>query len=251
MNNLSPDDMQLLQAWLDQTLPEEERQALESRLQNEPELRTGAEELRVLLNKIHILRRQEWQNKLKIMHFESLDDLEEIAKRGRWKWIWWVVIGVAVFFSVLLMYKNSEQNSQSLSPIAQEATEFVERNWPAPMGSAKDEVLFKQAGKAFQNKNYRRTIKKLKKYLITNPLDWDAEFMLLVAYLKKGEGKLAFPIIQKMESNGESYELSIWYKAISLIQQNKINEARPLLKELASEANAFQQNAQKLLSKMD
>lgn len=248
MNNLSADDMHLLQAWLDETLPKEERQALENRLNNEPELRAGAEEMRVLLNKLHILRRQEWQHKLKTMHFESLDDLEKIAKRGRLKWIWWVAIGVAVFFSILLMYKNLGKSTEPLSPIAQVSTEFDAPIWNATTRGSEPERLLIQAGNAYKfDRNFKKAAKKLEQYIEKTAPSEEVTIMLIVSYLKIGDGVKAWPYLQKMDENDRIN----WYKALALIQMNKLPQARRKLENLVAMDGDFTEKAKKLLKKME
>lgn len=244
MKELLPKDIAQLEAWWNQTLPEMEQVRLEERLKTDPEFRLAAEKLRKTLNTLYTLQREAWRKNLPHFDRAAFPAKPPLLLRLSKSWLVWASI---VAFLLLCSYFVKKTMFLEKPELIQASQEFSPPDWlPYRQGSQANDLL-DSAGEAYLNHRYQRASRKLEQYLELEPADIEAKLMLMVAYLKLGEGNKAWEQLQDLEKKGEYPEQLTWYKALVLIQRNQPAAAKPLLRQVAKEANPWQTEAKRLL----
>lgn len=244
MKDLFPKDIAQLEAWWNQSLPEMERIRLEERLKTDPEFRLAADKLRQTLNTLYDLQRETWRKNSPRFDRSAFPAKPPLLLRVSKSWLFWASI---VAFLLLGSYLVKKVVVVEKSKLIQASKEFSPPDWlPYQQGSQADELL-DSASKAYLNSRYRRASRKLEQYLALEPADIEAKLMLVVAYLKQGEGNKAWQLLQDLEKKGEYPEQLSWYKALALIQRKQEDAAKPLLRQVAKENNPWRTEARRLL----
>jgi hypothetical protein len=263
MDALNEQEFEYLQKWWDQVLPEEESRTLARRYQEDETFRRSADEYRKIFEGLRSIKRDELRARLKAIPTSQLYVEQAVSTIRPWYRMAAAVLLIGILCSVVyfvlrpktegtsdLQTKQNEQESLVEYSALALTKNFQAPDWlPASMG-ADQEALLKEAGIAYVDSEFSKVIALLQQYLVLDPENNEVIQMLIVAYLKRGEGSRATPYITQLESNFElaGSDTLLWYKALAKVQENKNQEAIELLNKLTAEESAYQKEAIKILT---
>ncbi len=260
MDALNEQELEHLQKWWDHVLPAEESQVLARRYQEDDAFRRSADEYRKIFEGLRSIQRDEQRARLKAIPTAKMY-VQPVVRP--WYYIAAAVLFIGILCSVayFVLRQKTETNSDSLTEnkekesqveysAIEQSKNFPTPDWlPSSMG-VDQEVLLKEAGIAYSGADFSKASTLMQQYLQVDPENAEVVQMLIVAYLKQGEGTKAMPHIIQLESNLElaGSDTLLWYKALAKVQENKNQEAIELLNKLTIEEWAYQKDAIKLLT---
>lgn len=109
---------------------------------------------------------------------------------------------------------------------------------------------FSKAEKAFNSKNYEEALTQLTILSNTHPNDAEIELYKGISQLELNEFKVADTTFDDISKGNSSFATTaLWYKALSLLKQEKLDECKQVLETIPESAEEYEQ-AQKLLDKL-
>jgi hypothetical protein len=260
MDALNEQELEHLQKWWDQALPTKESRALAQRYQEDDAFRRSADEYRKIFEGLRSIQRDEQRARLKAIPTSQMY-VQPVLRP--WYYMAAAVLLIGILCSVVYfglrqktetnpdsLTENTQKESQVEYSALEQSKNFQAPKWlPASMG-VDQQALLKEAGMTYSKADYLLAIKLMQQYLTLDPGNAEVIQMLIVAFLKQGEGSKAMPHIIQLESNLElaGSDTLLWYKALAKVQENKNQEAIELLNKLTAEEWAYQKDAIKLLT---
>jgi hypothetical protein len=210
MNQLYP----AFEAYLDDDLSAEERQAFERQLLADPSLRKQFEEFAALRQRYqHSFAGEEADEKLK----DSLENLgveffppSQKQKPSRRIWLLAPVLAAACALALLLFYRPKDLFRQYYQP---PLAAFTEK------GSAAAS-LYQQAGQAFNAGDFIRAGQYLDSILAENPGALQASFYRGLCHLETGEPAAARGMLEPLALGASAFaEDARWFLALSYLRE--------------------------------
>ena len=109
---------------------------------------------------------------------------------------------------------------------------------------------FSKAEKAFNSKNYEEALTQLTILSSTHPNDIEIELYKAICLLELNNFTTADTIFDNISKGDSSFTTTaLWYKALSLLKQEKLDECKQILESIPESAEEYEQ-AQQLLNKL-
>lgn len=163
---------------------------------------------------------------------------------------WWyaaaAVAAVVVFMLVLLPFgKETFDNEKLFAYYAKD----IEPLSAGERGANDDSILL-QAANFFNRKDYERSLPLLKNVLIRKPNETDIAIATGICYLQTNQPDSAIKIFDQVANGNTVYKSqAIWYKALTLLKENKPEDSYRVLESLPAEADNINE-AKELMKKI-
>lgn len=244
---LNAKDIALLEAYWKAELAEQDRNALENRLNTDADFREAATELQRLQKGLRDIQRGQWKNQL--AQFEQKAPALELKKPAWWKKWWVLLIGISLL-SVLAIWLLSKERKPQLNEnqaIAQAAFDHFPY-YGATLGTSPQEAIRLYE----EDHDYVKAEQAMQKLFQETQ---DSTYLLYAAIAAVGsnQAEKAIPVLEQLAKSArfETIRDDVeWYLALGYLQVGRLINSRTLLNHLAKTANSKSQNAQSLLNQI-
>ena len=246
--SLSEQDIDQLDAYLQNSLSEAERQAFEQKLQQMPELKTELHFQQSVKEAVVFKEATQLKSRLLKLEDELMADgsgIKPITRPGsHWAGKWGLISSMAAALALVAIafwFLFSQPNNQELYTAYYQAYPNTED--PITRGEAGELSGFQ----LYEQERYEEAIEKLEQR--NNETD---AFYIAQSYLALGQEEQALEIFSKLSRKDFEYtDASRWYLALLLLKQDKTDEAIVQLKKLAEQPNTYQNKAIELLEELE
>lgn len=148
--------------------------------------------------------------------------------------------------------KNAEGSSLSPSYDSKKQKEEAEDEFNTHFQELTYKQVLKKAMLDYKEKRYLDAVKNFKVILKKHPKDLNALFYSGQSYYHLSEYKKAYAFFSLVEKDGSQtfYQEAKWYKALTLINQNQISDAKSVLKQIIKENGFYKQQAKSKLKEI-
>ncbi len=243
MKNSPLEQQEQLQSYLTNRMSSEDRQAFESLLKEDQELREELTLYKELqdIGKHTPLVEANHQIMEAMKGISIQPDYSEVAQTppkdntGSWwngKGTWLVGLLIVGVVGGLLTYSTFTGNnvSEIVVPYMQPYENLISQNQAEPTPLAIGMT-------AYDRKDYPTAIQQLQRHLTTKPNDLFAQLYLGISHTLNGQTEEAINLLQPLtQSEGIHTNASKWYLALNYIQIGNLNDAKFLLLDLEGDA---------------
>lgn len=246
---LNAKDIALLEAYWKAELAEQERNALENRLNTDEDFREAANELQRLLKGLHDIQQRQWKDQL--AQFEQKAPALKLTKPAWWKKWWVLLVGISLL-SVLAIWLLSKERKPQLNKnqaIAQAAFEHFPY-YGATLGTSPQEAihLYEEDHDYVQAEEAMQTLFQGSK---------DSTYLLYAAIAAVGsnQAEKAIPVLEQLAKSArfETIRDDVeWYLALGYLGVGDLEKAKTLLITIKYAPNTKRRNkVQKILNQMN
>jgi len=170
----------------------------------------------------------------------------KIVKINRW---WYAAAAVAAaVVSILILRPFGGENFNNEKLFAHYAKN-IESLSTGERGTGSDTLLL-EAVNLFNKKDYNNSLPLLKNILVNNPNETDLVIATGVCYMQISEYDSAIKIFDNLANGNTVYKnQAIWYKALTLLKENKIDVCYKVLESLPADADNIKE-ARELMRKI-
>ena len=227
--NIPPQELEIIERYIQKQMPQDEYDAFALQLQNDPELQNKMKSVQLLLVGV---QEASLEDKIKIFHETILSSGKKINKANGKVFPmkrWLVAASVIVLVGLgALVFLNKFNKPERL---------FSEYYKPDPglitaMGTS-DNYLFEHAMIDYKTKKYDSAIKTWEGLLKTNPASDTLNYFIGSAFLAKDRSDSAVYYFQKIVTHPGSYFFNDanWYLGLTLVKQQKSQKAIPFIEK--------------------
>lgn len=244
---MNDQDYTIFETYLSGDLSNDESQAFEVRLEQEPSFKTAFEtykELSGFLN--HEIgnetKNQEFKDNLKAIsnsYFENQTGATSVKRFNFYKY------AIAACVVLLLGYFVFNQFSR---PVYGDYAHYGNVSLTV---RSDNNTLFTKAENAFNSKQYDEAKTLFNTILETDPSNLEIQLYNAIALIETDQYSQADALLKSISETNSAYKnKAIWYWALSKLKQKEYKKCADLLKTLPKDAEDYQQ-AQKLLKKLE
>ncbi|MET0393521.1 MAG: tetratricopeptide repeat protein [Chitinophagaceae bacterium] len=243
---------EIIEQYLDGELEGEALLAFEKELQSDPELREEVALYRTIRGELA----QSFRGSLeKEAVGRTLQDLgaqyfsnEPARVIGRRRW-WYTgaaaAAAILLFFVVRPFFTRSFDHEKLFARYMQDVPALPE----AERGNGSDSLLA-EATKLYNAKAYARALPLLQHMMVRQPAAAELRLAVGICYLQTGSYDAAIKELDSVAKGGTVFEnTAVWYKAMALLRQNKLDACYAVLSALPREADQYKE-AQELMHKI-
>lgn len=240
---MTEEELKLLDGYLENSLSEAERLAVEERLRTEADLQAKLQELRTLRDGLVQYGRKQTLEKLRELE-ATQPEIEKSVWQNRWLQMAAAVSVLAVASFLLWPAKNTSIYSASyFEP-------YPNVVMPSVRGVAsQDSTIKHQAYRAYDLGDYKKAV------ALFEALEKPDEGVLLYlgnSYLAMGDAKHAMNAFQQLTVNYDVFdEQAEWYIAVCYLKLENRPEAIRMLGQIASKTGTYQERAETILKKLN
>lgn len=220
-NNLK--HLELIEAYLEGNLSEEEKVDFEVRLLVDKDLEEEVELYKKIVGGFQDIRSENIRKKLQAID----DDIDSNNHKPSTKFYWWAGLAACLIF--VQIYLNNSRPNIPLPP---------EEGLPVLMGE-NDNIAFQNSMQLFKSGNYKLSIANFNKQLLIKPSNDTLLFYLGYSEIMEKEYNKASQHLNKLSDNKLSvfYLKALYYLAYSNYKNNCPENALKILQQLKSESN--------------
>jgi TolA-binding protein len=220
-NNLK--HLELIEAYLEGNLSEEEKVDFEVRLLVDKDLEEEFELYKKIVGSFKDIQTENIRQKLQAID----DEIDSNSPKPSTKFYWWAGIAASLIFLQIYLY-----NSKSTIPLP------IEEGLPVLMGEDQN-VEFQNAMQLFKGGKYDASINRFNKLIIMHPDNDTLNYFLGYAELNVQQYLSAKTHLEIVHANKSSvFNLKAkYFLAYALYKNNKTEEAKVLLDELNSNSD--------------
>ncbi|MEO0337786.1 MAG: hypothetical protein AAF242_01095 [Bacteroidota bacterium] len=200
-----------IEAFVNQTMPEEERQKFEAELPKNEVLQKELKAYRATLIAAEMLG------------FDQLKERVEEPKKGRiiafprWASIAAAIVLLAIISGLIYAQVNFTSTQLYSQALANSSIDY----------SNPQDVILREAWTAFQAEDYNTTLQILSPDRSTNEQrSEDAQLLYIYTLIRQGSAELALPLLNGIPLRNEDAQ---WYRVLALLQTKQKWEAKALL----------------------
>jgi len=237
---IPPEELTLIEQYLLDELPPQEREAFTARLYQDSTLKAQVEEMRLLLVGI---KEVSLEKQLNTFHRELSASEHQPATPAKSLSPWFLKIAASV---VLLGALAWWVISQSNGPEKLFATYYTPDPGLITAMSSSDNYLFDRAMVDYKTGQYEAAIKAWQGLSTSKPNNDTLQYFIGSAWLALHEQEKAIPLFRKVSSAPTSgfWKEANWYLGLALLKEGKTEEALPYLEK------SDHQEKQSLISKL-
>jgi tetratricopeptide (TPR) repeat protein len=218
--------LELIEAYLEGNLSEEEKVDFEVRLLVDKDLEEEFELYKKIVGGFKDIQTENIRQKLQAID----DEIDSNSHKPSTKFYWWAGIA-AVLLGVLFIhnfYSPSNKFSKDLIP--------TEEGLPVLM-STNSNLVFDNAMSQFKYGNYNLASKEFSIALKKNPTNDTTLYFLSISFLQNGDYKESIKILNELmkQPNSKYYEKGEFYLALSYWAENRNKEALLLLNKISND----------------
>jgi len=238
----------LFDDYLQGVLSQEDKIALESRLESDPELQDAFTIFKDLNGHLsHTFSQERDAFKRTILqasndHFESKSLLEKEVKVVKFKPLRYLMAAsVVMLFGAIFWLQMQEASYNDYS--FKGSIDLVER------GVGED--AFAKAEKAFNNASYKEAIVYFDTILEKDSANAEVSYYKGIALVETGDYQAAESVFSNLSAGSSIFKHEAqWYQALSYLKQDKKEQCKTLLEDIPEQA-VVSKKAQELLKKLD
>lgn len=233
----------LLNNYFEGNLSEEEKQQFDELLSNDSEFKTEFEFQKKAKVAVALSERQRLKNQLK-----EIENSRKLKNNNN-TWLSIAASIVVVLSLGFIFFWNSSTTNDNLYADFYETFPNIE----APTTRGENNLNIKsEAFYAYDSKDYKKAIELFSEIYKVEKTDY-AIFYIGLSEMELNEHKKAINTFSLFEgdTNNNFYYYVKWYKALSYLKENDIENSKKLLNEVVKNTNPFQLKSKELLSKLD
>lgn len=244
---LPEQDRELIEKYIDGLLSPTEVEQLKVRLEQESLLAKELAQLELMTFTLREQDKIETKKELKELFNQHKKENKPTIRR-RLTYSYLVAASVGLVAMVLSFYVL---NTTSTPP--QLFEEYYQAFPAQPITRNGNKNELRQAVKLYKARKYQEALPLLLKIIEERPDEFQYNLLVGSCYLSQKEFSLSEQWFKSfLNSSDPLLKMhSQWYLAMTYLAQSKLNEAVPLLRTLARQDSAYQQEAQILLEKLD
>ncbi len=254
---LTDKDIENLDNYWHNQLPETDRQAMENRLKTDADFRKAADEMRLITEGLEVVRLRKMKARLIDLEATLPEiDLDEKEKETPVRWLnprWWamaatglVLITAGIWFFNQNALARHEATEGGLKSVAKDYFEAYTSLNSTKGNDQKDSKT--AAFEAYDAQKYKTAVPLFEKAFVEKN-DTILLFYKGIAELGGGESIKAARNLDKLESSAIVPQQALWfYLGLAAIENKESLEAIKQLKKVANTEGGYQQAAKSLLS---
>jgi TolA-binding protein len=230
--------LELIEAYLEGNLSEEEKVDFEVRLLVDKDLEEEFELYKKIVGSFQDIRSENIRQKLQAID----DEIDSISPKPSTKFYWWAGIAACLIF--VQIFLNYTKTSIPLP---------LEEGLPVLMGDDHN-LDFQNAMQLYKSGKYDASVKRFNQLVVANPTNDTLLYFIGSAELNSQKYQEASQHFKNVSTNSNSvfYLKSKYYLAYSLYKNNQSNEAKLILQELISNnENPFVEETKLLLKEIN
>ncbi len=220
-NNISQELLEMVERYLNNTMPEHEHNAFENRMATEPSFKTIVEDIKTLLFGIE---KQALKEKLEDFH-KAIPNISPEKKVTKVRYLYFKLTAAAVLVVAIGSFWFSTQNNSSQKLYTKY---FSPDPGLATTMSQNSNYNFYNAMVDYKQGNYKSAIVKWKQQLINKPSNDSLNYFIGVAYLANNEENEAIPFLENVTKNINSTfnRDAFYYLGMTYLKNNKVELAK-------------------------
>jgi tetratricopeptide (TPR) repeat protein len=249
---MSEVNYEIIQQYLSGELSAEDAAAFEGQMKSNPELAREVQLYKTIDDEMkgdmkHSANDEQLKQSLKNLTNEFFETPK--AKVVSLKKYWWIAAAAAAIIAFIVLRPAANQvfdNEKLYAYYTQDAAQLSEGT-----RGGNDDTLIEKAVKLFNKKEYKQALPLMQQAAASRPDDTELYLSLGYCYMQSGNIDTALTVFNKVSKGNTVYKnQAIWYKALLLLKENKVDECYSILQSIPKDADSYKE-AKGLIKKIE